>query len=672
MGNFANLTGAIPQTPTIAQNTEIYTWKCPEGVTSVSVLIIGGGGAGGLNYGAGGGGGALAYGNNIPVVAGQTYYVGVGLGGQNVSSQTTAQYTFGGDSYFIGPTILNAGGGKSGVAGKGGTSGGGGGAGGYSGSGGKGGAANIGASTTAAIYAGGAGGVPSGQYLSGGGAGGAGGQASNSNYPCDAATAGTGGASGGGAAGFNGSLGGGGTCINGPAVSGIGSGATTISKAGAKTLNGGSLYTTVSGSPAGYDNNTIPSLPGIPITQTIINGNTKTTYPDPFLNLPLAGGVNTTSAEGGMYGGGGAGTPSIYSGARGVVRIIWGTNRSFPNTNVTDQTLAVGTGQITYIAQIGPVPLPNWPVAYNANVTVYSGTTEDVITVTYDNPSNLTANLYVKSQPALGSAFMYSNTSIKYTPQLTFVGKESFMYLIQNSYGNSFPAMVTVNVVNPDVLQTLYLNCTISSAGVKSTNYVTGVVTNPGNATLNFNNSDGFLNLFGSNSTSMSACLNWATFMNYVTANNLYIDSNIGITLTKSFTISYTGYTGVFDVVINVVQIVPTAPDPSTGCSVISSVFTTNGGAVKTITDSQGTALITGSITGSTVWGDNVYGYTTDSDFAKAIVHAGLVKPGQTAKIQFTSLGAQPGPFPGTTANGVTTQPWSTSWCATTLSLYTG
>ena len=128
MGNFANLTGAIPQTPTIAQNTEIYTWKCPEGVTSVSVLIIGGGGAGGLNYGAGGGGGALAYGNNIPVVAGQTYYVGVGLGGQNVSSQTTAQYTFGGDSYFIGPTILNAGGGKSGVAGKGGTSGGGGGA----------------------------------------------------------------------------------------------------------------------------------------------------------------------------------------------------------------------------------------------------------------------------------------------------------------------------------------------------------------------------------------------------------------------------------------------------------------------------------------------------------------------------------------------------------------
>ena len=67
-----------------------------------------------------------------------------------------------------------------------------------------------------------------------------------------------------------------------------------------------------------------------------------------------------------MYGGGGAGTASIYSGGRGVVRIIWGPNRSFPNNNVTDQALSTGVGQITYIAQVGPVPQANWPVAYNA------------------------------------------------------------------------------------------------------------------------------------------------------------------------------------------------------------------------------------------------------------------------------------------------------------------
>jgi hypothetical protein len=86
----------------------------------------------------------------------------------------------------------------------------------------------------------------------------------------------------------------------------------------------------------------------------------------------------------------------------------------------------------------------------------------------------------------------------------------------------------------------------------------------------------------------------------------------------------------------------------------------------------SGVASITGRTSGSTVWGDNVYGYTTDSDFGKAAVHAGLLTNGQTGNIQFTNLGSQPGPFPGTTQNGVTTSPWPTSWCAVTLSLAAG
>ena len=603
MGQFAgSLTGVIAAPPTIEQNTEIYQWQCPAGVTSVSVIMIAGGGTGGLNYGAGGGGGALAYGNNIPVIPGQIYYVGVGLGGQNVTTlgvttinpqDKNTQYGFGGDSYFISPAMLNAGGGKPGIAGKGGTPGGGGGAGGYIGAGGNGGAANVGTSTTATKFAGGAGGAPSGKYLVGGGAGGAGGQACSSNYPCDAATGGTGGASGGGAGGFNGALGGGGTGINGQTNDGAGGGNTLASRAGTKTLNGGSIPTALTGSPAGYDNNTVPSRPGISISQTVVSGGTSTTYPDPFLNLPLSGGVKSINPEGGMYGGGGAGTASIYSGGRGVVRIIWGASRSFPNTNVTDQTITTDTGQITYIAQIGPVPLPSWPVAYNANVTVYENTTEDIITVTYDNPSNLKANLYMVSQPAYGSAFMYSNTSIKYTPTLNYLGIDTFMYQIQNSYGNSFPAMVTVNVVNPDVIQTLYLNCTINTAiGISSgsLNYVTGVVTNPSNAVLKFVNTDGFLNLFGSNSTSMSAKLNWTTFMNYVTANNLYIDTSVGITLTKSFIVSYTGYTAVFSVVINVTSTIPAGTLLSSNCIQLDLVETYadgNGGTYSQTTKSS-------------------------------------------------------------------------------------
>lgn len=578
MGQFAsNLTGVIAVPPTVEQNTEIYQWQCPAGVTSVSVIMIGGGGTGGLNYGGGGGGGSLAYGNNIPVIPGQIYYVGVGLGGQNVTTlgvtainpqDKNTQYGFGGESYFISPVILNAGGGKAGTAGKGGTPGGGGGAGGYSGAGGNGGAANTGTSTSVIKFAGGLGGIPSGNYLTGGGAGGTGGQGCSSNYPCDAATAGAGGASGGGAGGFNGALGGGGTGINGLTNNGASSSTTNPSRAGTKTLNGGSMITTLTGSPAGYDNDTIPSRPNVPVTQTVSTSTgTTTKYPDPFLGLPLCGGVNTTSPEGGMYGGGGAGTSSIFSGGRGVVRLIWGSNRSFPSTNVTDQPITTTTGQITYIAQVGPVPMPNFPVAYNANVSVYRGTTDNVITVTYDNPSNLVANLFVLNQPYYGSSFMFSNTTIKYTPPLNSNGinVDSFKYLIQNSYGNSFPASVTVNIINPDVLQTLTLNCTIDTSGVKSTEYVTGFVTNPSNARLIYSNSDGFLNLFGSSSTSMSVCLNWNTFMNYVATNNYTIDQTVGITVLKSFTISYTGYTAVFDVVINVTLDTSNVQNPGGG-----------------------------------------------------------------------------------------------------------
>jgi hypothetical protein len=74
-----------------------YLWTVPPGVTSISVLAIGGGGGGAgssIPYplhqdssdqyaipGSGGGGGALAYANNIAVVPGTTYIVQVGGGG---------------------------------------------------------------------------------------------------------------------------------------------------------------------------------------------------------------------------------------------------------------------------------------------------------------------------------------------------------------------------------------------------------------------------------------------------------------------------------------------------------------------------------------------------------------------------------------------------------------
>ena len=59
-----------------------YNWTVPEGVTSISVICVGGGGSGQPEHdGASGAGGALAYKNNIPVTPGETVTVIVGGGG---------------------------------------------------------------------------------------------------------------------------------------------------------------------------------------------------------------------------------------------------------------------------------------------------------------------------------------------------------------------------------------------------------------------------------------------------------------------------------------------------------------------------------------------------------------------------------------------------------------
>ena len=105
-----------------------YTWVCPPGISSISVVCIGGGGGASQNNfisglpfsGSGGGGGTLAYKNNIAVVAGQGYDLFVGAGGAaQASSGTNPPTTFGGDgetSWFNNTSTVAAGGGHGGGA----------------------------------------------------------------------------------------------------------------------------------------------------------------------------------------------------------------------------------------------------------------------------------------------------------------------------------------------------------------------------------------------------------------------------------------------------------------------------------------------------------------------------------------------------------------------------
>jgi len=278
-----------------AQQTYItpgtYSWTCPEDVSSVSVVAVGGGASGGCsvaqstgtNLYAGGGGG-LGWKNTISVIPGQTYTLRVGAGGlphePRAEFGNPVQGEPGEDSYFISTSTVMGGGGRNdntfstyvgdggGRGGKGPLSdsgrdagAGGGGAGGYTGDGGNG-ALNWSSGTQTA----GAGGGGSGGEISWGG-----------QYSGSSATAGHGGGG----------------------VGLLGQGAS-----GAKAVTSG-------------------------VGQGGSGG----------ANAPLGDrSVGDSFGKGGDYGGGGGMWGQIYGssafsgkGGDGAIRIIWGTGKSFPN-----------------------------------------------------------------------------------------------------------------------------------------------------------------------------------------------------------------------------------------------------------------------------------------------------------------------------------------------------
>lgn len=156
-----------------------YTWVCPAGVYSVSVVCVGAGSA----YSAAGGspgGGALAYKNNYSTTPGMGYAVVVGAPGTLATPQ-------GGMSSFAGALIANAGAVGSGSSGGAGGTGIGGDGGGNGGVGGSSAGSTAGAGGAGGYSgSGGAGGAPSAAGANGAGGGGGGGGGSTSNgYPGD-------------------------------------------------------------------------------------------------------------------------------------------------------------------------------------------------------------------------------------------------------------------------------------------------------------------------------------------------------------------------------------------------------------------------------------------------------------------------------------------------------
>lgn len=266
----ANNQGVLFSTP------GTYTFEAPAGVTSVSAVCVGGGGGAQVSYGGAGSGGALGWKNNITVVPGQSYTVVVGAGGGN------GQY--GGDSYFVNTSTVFAGGGTY---------------------------ASYSGPTALASY---------NTYVGdGGGRGGrgCGYDPDNTGYRMFG---------GGGAGGYLGDGGDGGGGSN---------------NMGNGTGGGYAGFLPVTGSGGGGGGGTHRSGGGVGVYGHGPDGTSPgRTYNYTYQVWNYYGGTAGSNGSGMIYGGGGSwyslgGYPDqLISGSGGAVRILWGSGRAFPSTNV--------------------------------------------------------------------------------------------------------------------------------------------------------------------------------------------------------------------------------------------------------------------------------------------------------------------------------------------------
>ena len=260
-----------------------HNWTVPTGVTSICVLCIGaGGGGGGQPHARGGGGGGLAWKNDIPVTAGDTYNLWVGTPGKYTggdasgdSNPENATHTYMRNSSNT--VILRA---NGGYTNSGGTHNQGGGY--YVSS-----SAQFGTGTSGGGYGGQGGDNQDGKWGGGGGAAGYTGNGGRGGYGTGSYGDGLAGSGGGGG--------------------GAGSGSASVGAGGTGRYGQGSNGNGGAAS-AGWGNRGYGGSGG------------------------EAGQGSAGTGEGGNYGGGGSYTAQ---GGDATIQIIWGAGRSYPNTLTT-------------------------------------------------------------------------------------------------------------------------------------------------------------------------------------------------------------------------------------------------------------------------------------------------------------------------------------------------
>lgn len=358
LANHGNLVadGSNPIFNELFDTPGTYSWTCPAGVSSVSVVCVGAGGSGGWQWSSGGGGGGgLGWKNNISVTAGQSYTVVVGDHGGEVANAYNATTGIGGNSYFISTSTVcgfGAGGGGLDYAGNTKSTGHGAHGGGYAGDGGG---------------AGGNGAVGGSWTHGGGGAGGYSGDGASRNTNTSAS-------GGGGGAGqyYSSTYGvgaGGGVGVHGEGTSGT-------------TFADGTGYGGKGGSGGG-------------------DGMAGESSERSSSNIWTRSALDTTTVRntivGGQYGGGGGGSGTTRGGGpggTGAVKLVYKTSGSatleFPSTNVAEvASPETSTTQVT-----DPQPVFSYS-SFPSNLGIERILTNKSITTSATTaviPSNLPTN----------------------------------------------------------------------------------------------------------------------------------------------------------------------------------------------------------------------------------------------------------------------------------------
>ena len=177
-------------------------------------------------------------------------------------------------------------------------------------------------------------------------------------------------------------------------------------------------------------------------------------------------GTTTVGAKGGFFGGGGGIGTTGGNGGNGAVRIIWGSNRSFPNTNTSVNNTSIGTGSLIFQSSLIGSPAI-------VSKTQVSSATSTAVTMGNNAAATGKASFSVGGNAITGSATITipqelfvtnsPNMALRTTP---YIFSKTDISVEKEQYNETFTNAVTgtrAQISNPKLSQTVINEVSLAS-----------------------------------------------------------------------------------------------------------------------------------------------------------------------------------------------------------------